>query len=273
MSHPWMPFYVADYLSDTMHLSTVEHGAYLLLIMHYWQHGSLPADDAKLARICRMTPDAFAEARDTLSSLFGEGWSHKRIDAELSRTDDKRQKRVEAGRRGGLAKADGSKCLANATVLPEQKATNYNHSHKEEHPSPPSVVRPPQKVRGEFLSADWHPSPANFDWAVAELGSRDAVLRQFEKFQNYWFAKSGADGRKRDWDATWRNWIMREADNGKRNGGNPQRQHRPASGHDNLLTAMDELVGSGHRRDERPADHASVDDAYRDTAGVYRLTN
>ena len=59
----------------------------------------------------------------------------------------------------------------------------------------------------------------------------------------------------------------------RRNSGNPQRQHRPASGHDNILTALDELVGAGHRRDERPADHASVDDAYRDTAGVYRLTN
>src|SRR4029077_12691555 len=29
-------------------LNTLQHGAYLLLIMHYWQHDALPSDDARL---------------------------------------------------------------------------------------------------------------------------------------------------------------------------------------------------------------------------------
>jgi uncharacterized protein YdaU (DUF1376 family) len=57
MSHAWMPFYVADYLADTGHLSTIEHGAYMLLIMHYWQKGGLPADERMIARVARMTTE------------------------------------------------------------------------------------------------------------------------------------------------------------------------------------------------------------------------
>jgi hypothetical protein len=32
------------------------------------------------------------------------------------------------------------------------------------------------------------------------------------KFVDYWHAKAGRDARKANWDATWRNWVRRAAE-------------------------------------------------------------
>ncbi|MNV78051.1 hypothetical protein D3C71_1715200 [compost metagenome] len=37
----------------------------------------------------------------------------------------------------------------------------------------------------------------------------DAVRREADCFADYWHAKGGADARKVDWQATWRNWVRR----------------------------------------------------------------
>ncbi|MCM2293053.1 YdaU family protein [Allorhizobium sp. BGMRC 0089] len=92
----WMPLHIADYLADTGHLTATEHGAYLLLIMHYWQHGHLPENERVIARIAKLTPDQWDESRDILAMLFGPCWTHKRIDAELAKADEIIEKRRAA---------------------------------------------------------------------------------------------------------------------------------------------------------------------------------
>lgn len=126
MSRPWMPLYVADYLADTSHLSCEEHGAYLLLIMHYWQKGGLPDDDRKLASIARAMPEQWLSMRDTIAEFFGEGWTHARIDEELAEAEEKYQKRANAGRKGGKAKA-----------MPEQSLSNAKAGLNQPQPQPP----------------------------------------------------------------------------------------------------------------------------------------
>lgn len=88
MSHAWMPLYVDDYLADTGHLTALEHGAYMLMIMHYWQKGGLPEDERMIARVARLSADQWSESRDVLAMLFEDGWKHKRIEDELAKASE-----------------------------------------------------------------------------------------------------------------------------------------------------------------------------------------
>jgi uncharacterized protein YdaU (DUF1376 family) len=95
-----MPLYVSDYLADTYHLEAREHGAYLLLIFHYWQRRQpLPDDDRKLARIARLSEHEWAEVRDIIAEFFEirDGcWHQKRVDQELQHFNDKSEKARQA---------------------------------------------------------------------------------------------------------------------------------------------------------------------------------
>lgn len=118
MNKPWMPLYIADYLADTAHLTAAQSGAYLHLIMHYWQTGNLPEDDLSLARIARMTAVEWKRHRETVAGFFHDGWRHKRIDAELAHAEE-----VSSKRRAS-AQQKHSKRTAIAPANAEQKDTH-----------------------------------------------------------------------------------------------------------------------------------------------------
>ena len=115
MKRPWMPLYVGDYLGDTGHLTTAQHGAYLLLMMHYWRKGELPDDDRQLSKITKLPLRTWCEYRPTLQDFFHSGWKHKRIDAELERMLRVSEKRALAGQKGGLGSALSRMKLENAS--------------------------------------------------------------------------------------------------------------------------------------------------------------
>ena len=97
MKRPWMPLYVGDYLGDTGHLTTAQHGAYLLLMMHYWRKGELPDDNSQLAKIAKLPLKTWCDYRPVLQQFFHDGWKHKRIDAELAQMMRVSEKRASAG--------------------------------------------------------------------------------------------------------------------------------------------------------------------------------
>ena len=99
---PYIQLYVADYLGDTYHLTTEEHGAYLLLIMTYWQSGR-PIPDDRLAKAARMTSERFADAKQTLCEFFevndAGDWVHNRIEDDLESVRVRSEKASKAAQK------------------------------------------------------------------------------------------------------------------------------------------------------------------------------
>lgn len=149
----WMPLYVADYLADTSRLTTEQHGAYLLLLIDYWRNGPLPDDDAVLAQITRMSPNAWSIARSTLQAFFKHEsgkWVHGRVEAELAKA--KRNGEVNSTRAKAAARArwdTQSNASSNAPSIAPSNTQAMHEDMLEQCPSPS-----PSKVLKTITSAD-----------------------------------------------------------------------------------------------------------------------
>jgi uncharacterized protein YdaU (DUF1376 family) len=97
---PYMQLYIADYLADTMHLSTEEHGAYLLLMFNYWQTGrAIPK--SRLAKIARISNERWISVESSLKEFFndnGTDWVHERIERDLEMVRSSQRQKSDAGR-------------------------------------------------------------------------------------------------------------------------------------------------------------------------------
>jgi uncharacterized protein YdaU (DUF1376 family) len=130
MSRAWMPLYIADYLADTTHLDCAESGAYLHLIMHYWQHGGLPEDDEKCRRIAKAMPSHWRRIRPVLAQFFDSNWRHKRIDFELNKSKSySAQQSENASKRWGIGNANA--CANRHAESMPARASSQSQSHKD----------------------------------------------------------------------------------------------------------------------------------------------
>ena len=67
-----LPIWTDAYLGDTTHLTTIEHGAYLLLLFTAWRSKKckLPDDDVLLARYAKLTKAQWGRIRPILEPFF-----------------------------------------------------------------------------------------------------------------------------------------------------------------------------------------------------------
>lgn len=188
MKRPWMPLYIADFIRDTTHVGPLIKGAYLCLIMHYWNHGSLPDDEAKLRTITGLSPQEWRYHHDTLKAFFRNGWKHKRIDHELAHVADISNKRsaVAAARQEKLRLQNECKQSAIAPPFAGANAPTLHTTQSKED----AADAAPSKY--EFESGVIKLNQKTFDqWTLAyEFVSLRAELLALTKWageQREWF--------------------------------------------------------------------------------------
>jgi uncharacterized protein YdaU (DUF1376 family) len=251
-SHPWMPVDVQAWLRSTFTIRSTgdEYKAGSLLWFESWHQvpaGSLPNDDTDLAYLAGLGRDVEKwltvkpmAMRNMVLATDGR-WYHKTVSEKARDVHEEQQRKSEHGKKGakkrwkgeeeqpdmldgcpGIADPLLGQCPSNAPAVPGQCDTNANRveqskteqTKSEQNKSVgaglPRSVR--QGGRECVIPERWELSRAEVRVGL-ECGLSDKETRfQAKKFHNYWLGRSGQIGVKKDWMATWRNWVLTEAE-------------------------------------------------------------
>lgn len=199
-SPPYMPLYVRDYRAATPDLTTMEHGAYFLLILWSWESGgSISNADDRLHRVVGLTLAEWTKIKPRISEFFsvddGGIWRHKRVEAELARAREK----VSQARAAGKASAQNRRSTSAERPLASgstEAEPACNHSDSDSDPNKDSnlVTSSPKTSSlskgmgkpGEISVGGWVGSVGGPVQAVVcqELGISDAapLVAAFKKW-------------------------------------------------------------------------------------------
>ncbi len=235
-----MPLYVGDYLKDTAELTLAEHGAYLRLILFYWNNGGAITND--LSKIYRATGAISPQEQQNIASILksyfvqnGDTFFHKRIDEELNKTAKIKAVRSKAGRRGGRKSGESRRSKSEANGIANANQTGEQTRTISPSPSPsPSLAQstsgntpyyPPagddeakiiqkdnnhEKPKRNTTSPFPYGEQCPDEWA--NWAARNSSLTQSGIDEQYAIARDWAlakGERKADWLAFWRGWCRR----------------------------------------------------------------
>jgi uncharacterized protein YdaU (DUF1376 family) len=227
----YMPIVIGDYLKDTMHLACSEHGAYLLLLFHYWTSGPLPDDDRKLAAIARCERAAWPEIREVLAPFFAiaDGvWTHKRVEQELLRARAKQAANAERAKGAAHARWNAPSIAPSIAIsIPQAMLEQCPPSASpllEINPDRGSSTMPVSRkkiARTPATTIDgFEIGREEVQYAYAMGMNPTEVERTGTRFRAYWATGKGQGTRRtaKGWRSTWQNWIAKDIENLKGQG-------------------------------------------------------
>ena len=180
--------YWGDYARDTGHLNALGHGAYLMLIKHYWSiGGALPDDDDELWRVaCCDSKKEWLRLRPKIVRLFiqdGGKLRHKRVEMELLKACAITNAKAEAGKRGAEVRwQNHGTRIADASNSHRQTDTpSQSPLPKEEYsPHNPPLDAAPQAAPTALNGAK-HDLPKRTRYVPGEAPAFDEFWRRYPR--------------------------------------------------------------------------------------------
>lgn len=257
---PALPLFTDAYFADTRHLTTIQHGAYMLMLMTAWRSTGcfLPDDDNYLARICGMDKRTWLANKTTLLAFWKrdslQNWVQGRLLDERNFVKDKRNKNAVAGKASALKRLNRD----STDVQPEGQHEGQQMGQQMPNitSTPTPTLTPikekedtkkylPKEKRAARLPDDFKPDASCHAVAAKRQFTADQKKTEFEKFKDYWRGKAGAAGTKLDWQATFRNWLRNATPQKEIINGNSTKPQHPATVAVNKLRTQLGLEPSG----------------------------
>lgn len=220
---PWMKWYPADWRSDPglRMCSFAARGLWadLLALMHEAEpYGCLlvngkPPSPAQLAAMLGGTARQIETLLGELeaSGVFSrddEGiiYSRRMIRDHAASLEGKTWVEKRWANREPIGDPNRGATPDPITQKPEARSQKQDNQVLASQAPPDTTAK-----RGSRLPDDWEPTAGDVAFAEQEGWAPDDWGREAAKFRDHWHAKPGAQGRKLDWSATWRNWLRNGA--------------------------------------------------------------
>ena len=200
----WMPFYIGDYLRDTMHLSNRGHGSYVLLLFACWvNNGELDDNDETLANIARLSLGDWIATRSSVAIFFkveNGKWVQRRIQRELKKAVSMQ----DAFRKG-------------ATKTNQKRWKSPSESPSESQGDTPSPSPSPSQV--EYIKGGTKIPTVNEVVAhggMIGVSEPDCQKWHADRTAEGWCDRDGVDiGNWRAWLTRHREWLKKPSTNGR----------------------------------------------------------
>jgi uncharacterized protein YdaU (DUF1376 family) len=170
-SHHVLPLWCDDLIASCVDMTPACFGAYMRLLCYAWTRGGIPDDQAACHRIAGgMEPGDWETIRSRLTVMDDGRLTHERLELERIAVAEIREKRSEAGRKGGKAKANtlanglqtSSKSVA-PNPSPSLPIREETHTHT---PAEPDDFRQPGWAADEWqrFVAAWNVTERAEPW-------------------------------------------------------------------------------------------------------------